>query len=127
MKSTYLFALLSLVAFSSAVQAQPQNVSCYDFEAAIDREIKGAALLLAEGLSEKSAPRQTNRSIEINNKLQLVNINLQLQIQNKCPVRKIPVSPSSYISEALDCILAQLKGENNSSACDIANWKGLAK
>ena len=117
-------AFIAASVFSVSAQAQS---TCQDFENAINGETKGIALIMAEGLGDNSAPRQTNRNTEINGKFQLININLQLQIQNKCPVRKTPINPMLYIAEALDCNLARLKDEKNSPACDMMNWNGLKK
>lgn len=122
--NTFIAAFIAASAFSLSVRAQS---NCQDFETAIDGDTKGIALIMAEGLGDNSAPRQTNRNLDINSKFQLININLQLQIQNKCPVRKTSINPMVYIGEALDCNLARLKGEKDSPTCDTRNWKGLKK
>lgn len=118
-----LFAVLAL-GLASFAHAEP---TCPDFDAAIDKLTKNIALSSAEGLVENSAPRQTNRELRINNQLQLININLSLMAQNKCAARKAPVNPMVYLSEALDCATAQLKGEQDSPACDMTKWKGTAR
>lgn len=120
-------ALIVLPQLSVAQTQQVSQADCQAFETAIESGVKGVALILAEGIIDNSAPRQTYRSADINNKLQIINLNLLLEVQNKCPIRKTPIVPSIYLSEALDCNLAQVKGEKDSPACDMKNWKGIKK
>ena len=100
---------------------------CADFEAAIESSLKTIAMSSASLVGDNSAARATNGNIENGNRLQMIAINLQLQIQNKCPVRKAPIVESAYFAEALSCKVSQMKGEKDSPLCEQKVWTGVLK
>ena len=99
------------------------QVQCGQYESAVDSSLKRIAMAEMEGISENSAPRATNRLIEINNEWQLINAHLSLMAQNKCPPITSLLSSVPYQIRALECRTSQLKGERNSPACDTTKWK----
>jgi hypothetical protein len=98
---------------------------CKDLEKIIDESILTIALSEAEGqLFDKSAPQQTARFLGFNNQLQVININLAIQSQNKCPSRKGGVNPFRYKLQALECLTARLKKDESSALkCDVRAWR----
>jgi hypothetical protein len=91
----------------------------------IESNLKLIASERAEGISDNSAPRETMRVIKINNYLQVINMNLMLMKEAKCSLRKKPITMGEYMKEALECQLAQMKGEKDSPACKMESWKGV--
>jgi hypothetical protein len=124
MKSIYRAAVVA-VAMCASTSAFAQS-ACDALQKAIESEIKEAALSSANGLGDNSAPRATMRQIEIANNLSIIQANIALMAQNKCPPRTAPINPGVYLSEALSCSLAILKSEKDPPACDKSTWKGSA-
>ncbi len=113
--------LLSIASFSFA---KPINSVCNTLDDAIDNSIKKIALLSIDGSSDKSAVQQTARSIEVSNQLQLMQINLQIHSQHKCPIRKSAINPYAFKKSALLCYLNLLKDdkEKTERTCNFKNW-----
>jgi hypothetical protein len=90
-----------------------------------DEAIFSIALSEAEGSAlDKSAPQQTSRYLGFNNQLQVININLAIQSQNKCPPRKNGINPFRHGLQARECLLARLKkDETSTSKCDFKSWR----
>jgi hypothetical protein len=117
----------ALTATSLSAWGQATTLDCQAFESSIEQSSKQAALLMASGAADNSAARETNRNLEISHKLQVINLNLQLQIANKCPVRKTPINPDVYYGQALICTLDRMKGEKSPASCELGNWKAENK
>lgn len=111
------FALLLLLPLRVSAQS-----ACADFDAAIELSLKRIASSYVEGLTDNSAPRQALRNSEMANELATININITLQIQNKCPVRKTSINWTKYVGAALGCRASAMKDEKDSPACDINKW-----
>ena len=126
------YKLALLVAFVMAQTActQPPEPICQELDTTIDNSIRKIALTLAEGdVFDKGAMQQAARYVAANNHLQVIQISLSLQSQNKCQVRKSVINPLIYQSEALKCLTATLGEKKGDSAvlCDIKTWKGDSK
>lgn len=121
--------LLIAAAFAQTACAKTPEPICQELDATIDGSIKHVALTLAEGeISDKGAMQQAARYISANNHLQVIRITLDLQSQNKCPVRKTIINPLMYQLEAMNCLAATLGNkEEMTNLCDIKNWKGNSK
>lgn len=104
---------------------------CQELDAAIDTSIRHVALSLVEGdIYDKGAMQQAARYTAANNYLHVIRINLDLQSQHKCPIRKSVINPMMYEMDAGKCMIATLgnKAEQTTAkACDIKNWKGNTK
>ena len=112
--------LLALAAFAPISNAQ---TLCADLDTLIDASIMTSAMSQAQGSLDKSAAQQTARYLAINNELQLISINLAIQSQNKCPIRKNGINPFRYQLQAMDCLLARMKNEDVPSKCNFRAWK----
>jgi hypothetical protein len=123
-------ALLVAGAFLLTACDRTPDPICQELDAAIDTSIRHVALSLVEGdIYDKGAMQQAARYTAANNYLQVIRINLDLQSQHKCPIRKSVINPMMYEKDARQCMLATLgsKTEEVSKACDVKNWKGNAK
>jgi len=119
---TYFPAAILFLTVSCNVTAQ---TVCADLDKVIDESILAIALSDAEGqMFDKSAPQQTSRYLGFNNQLQVININLAIQSQNKCPPRKNGINPFRHKLQALECLSARLKkDEPSASKCDVKSWR----
>ena len=126
----YKLALLVAFVIAQTACAKSPGPICQELDTTIDNSIRKVALTLAEGdVFDKGAMQQAARYVAANNHLQVIQISLNLQSQNKCQVRKSVINPLIYQSEALKCLsetLGEKKG-NSSELCDIKNWKGDSK
>jgi hypothetical protein len=104
---SYLPTAFFLLAASCNVTAQ---TLCADLDEVIDESILAIALSEAEGqMFDKSAQQQTSRYLGFNNQLQVININLAIQSQNKCPPRKNGINPFRHKWQALECFFGSPK------------------
>lgn len=120
-------AFASLIMCAACANAATDSI-CQELEGTIDDSIRSIALSLSEGdINDRGAPQQTVRYISINGKLQVIQINLLLESENKCPVRKTPINPFGFNRlDVSKCQLALLGGEgkeNSAALCNIKNWK----
>lgn len=115
---------------SQKPEATPDPI-CQELDATIDGSIREAAISLAEGdLLAKGAIQQAAGYIAANNYLQVIRINLDLQSQHKCPLRKSIINPMIYNRvDVLNCMNARLKDnlDEMSKLCDPKNWNGNAE
>jgi len=120
MKKRY-FAAIGVFALSSSALAQQ---TCIDLDNLIDTSIFEIAMTFMDGqLSDKSAPQQTARYIDINNKLQILNINFSIYTQNKCPPRKNGITPFKYERQSTDCMMARVRSVDVAAKCNFKTWK----
>ena len=123
-------ALLIVGSFLLCACDRTRDPICQELDAAIDTSIRHVALSLVEGdIYDKGAMQQAARYTAANNYLQVIRINLDLQSQHKCSIRKAVINPMMYEKDARQCMHATLdnKAEEASKACDIKNWKGNAR
>ena len=118
---TYLPTAFFLLAASCNVAAQ---TLCADLDKVIDESILAIALSEVDGqIFDKSAAQQTSRYLGFNNQLQVININLAIQSQNKCPPRKRGINPFRHELQALKCLEARRNNDDHSaSKCDVKSW-----
>jgi hypothetical protein len=117
--------VLTIVILVLAIASQcGAQVDCASFDTAINSALKLISRERAGGITDNSAPRETMRAAKINNYLQVISINLMLMKENRCPLRKRPISLGEYMKEALECELAQMKGEKDPPTCKLDTWKG---
>jgi hypothetical protein len=130
------FALTALFPLLSFAQSSSKSQVCERFDHAIDRALKAAASIDAEGVTDNSAPRSTLRELKINNQLQIISMNLGLRRDNGCPPLTEPVVTARYLLSAMKCqvdITKMTAGQNvekmpNSSlpaTCDTSRWEPI--
>lgn len=105
---------------AASAYAQP---NCGMFQQSIDESLKRIATERVGGLVDNSAPRETMRKVAISNEIGMMQLNIQLMTLNKCALPGAPLDASVYLSDALGCENALLKGEKDSPACDKKTWK----
>ena len=116
-------AVATFMVSSSALAEEP----CAKLTEAYNQAGKQASLTWADTIGDSSAPRKTMSNIEINSYLLVKLINLQLLIQNKCPVPGEAALYIEYPSDALACSSAMTKGEKDSPKCSFSTWKRASK
>lgn len=114
--------LTSILFFSSAVNSQ-SNPVCAGFQKAIDESSMEIAQLFADGVTDRSAARDTSRQTRIGNEWLAINVNVTLMAQNKCEPLNRPPNSFQYVNFALECGTALIKGEKNPQSCNRDNWK----
>lgn len=114
-------AILMLFLASSAMA---QN-TCTALADAVEWQLKNAAQNRVEGIGDNSAPRAALREAKTANSLALIQLNLQLMVINKCPARTKPLDPNFYFGDAAECSTQLLRGNKDTAACNLKDWKGL--
>ncbi|MDY7573037.1 hypothetical protein [Actimicrobium sp. CCI2.3] len=106
---------LGLIPFAGALVAcspvsSGSAEACAALNSTIDRNIVEIAVSDTEGEGkDTSAMQQGARFAQNNNRLSTIILNLQLQAQNKCPPRQVPIDASIYSKQASDCYLARME------------------
>lgn len=98
---------------------------CDGFDQAIEASLKEIAYQTAMGVADNSAPRESSRQARIANELQLIQIHLDLAARNQCPVRRAPINEAKYLSEALSCQVAIVRGDKDPASCKRESWSGF--
>lgn len=75
-----------------------------------------------DGIADNSAPRATMREMREANDLMSAQITLQFMRDSKCTLPKRAPSASTYMSDALACSTARLKGGDDPPECDRSKW-----
>lgn len=125
---TTLVSALLVCFFGSSLQASektPQQVLCEVYDRTYDGANKSIASIEAEGISDNSAPRESNRQLKIlNERVQQLIVVQQMQAYG-CKVPKATSSGVGYMIHAVECSTEQIKGNFNSITCDRSNWKSI--
>ena len=115
--------LLLVLGLSSATPALAQS-PCGSLALSWDQNMKEMALSKADSFGERSVPRAALRQAEIGNQLLKQQMNLTLMIQHKCPLPVDAIDDgSAYLTDALQCSTAMIKGERDSPSYKFENWK----
>lgn len=92
------------------VSAHVHAADCASFETAIDKSLKVIAVADVALTTDDSNLRVATRTTEINNQLLLIQLNLTLMIQNRCPTPLQPISLTRYFVAAAKCAKAASPG-----------------
>jgi hypothetical protein len=112
-----------LLAFASPAAAQPAGGRCTALAANYDQVDKAMASRFAEGVGDNSAPRATLREMEDSNGLAQAQIILSLMQANHCALPDHAPSIGRYLSAALACSTARLKGGADPAECKMETWQ----
>lgn len=121
MKLPFIALVFSCLAVADA-QAQ---TACDRLAEAIETSAKEISFYAVDGALDNSAPRATNRKLEQNMHVGLIQANLTLMQANKCPLPKAPFSESGYKDSAFTCVAAAMRGGDPTKQlpeCDRAKW-----
>ncbi len=80
---------------------------------------KNLAMITADGISDNSAPRETNRQLETLNQRTLQLMLIQQMEAHGCRVPKLISTGGGYLGNALACSLKSY----DSPECDRQKWK----
>ena len=113
-------SLLAVACLLPAVRAE--EAVCGKLAQAYEDSNKAIGAIIARGLGDDSAVRQTNRELEtVNERLQQI-ITLQQMAAYKC---RFPIDASSggaYLMQAVKCRTARLQGQDNPPDCARSKW-----
>jgi|ERR1051325_5355878 hypothetical protein len=113
---------VTLLPVTLIISSPAYAADCKSFTENIEHALKLIALDDVGGMGDNSVPRATLVELKTANNLARIQINLQLMQASGCPLPKEPIAPSDYLSDALDCSMAELKGVTNPPACDLSKW-----
>lgn len=96
----------------------------------IDHFDKALSMLLAQGIGENSAPRETARALDGVKTLLLIQINMDLLRQLHCPqIPEGPIKEGTYLTDAMSCekaVAAAVRAGRSGlglPACDEKSWR----
>lgn len=92
-----------------------------------DFTFRQMAMIEAQGMTDKSTSRKTNRQLELLNHRIEQMIYLQFASQHKCTFPNEIGSLYFYMISALECVNDRLVGKNDSQKCEISKWKSINK
>jgi len=121
-------AAASLLTLGSPATAQPVAGKCAALAADYEQIEKAMASRWTDSLGDNSAPRATLREMEDANGLAQAQIILTLMQANRCPLPDHAPSLKRYVTAALACSTARLKGSSEAPECKMETWQpGPAK
>ncbi|HEU0099436.1 MAG TPA: hypothetical protein VFQ67_11760 [Allosphingosinicella sp.] len=113
----------SLLFFAAPVSAQTASGKCAALTADYDQIEKAMASRWSSSLGDNSAPRATMREMEDSNGLAQAQIILTLMQANRCTLPDHAPSIKRYLSAALACGTARLKGGAEVPECKMEAWQ----
>lgn len=125
MKPAFLIvaAGVPLMALATPAAAQtPAAGKCTALAADYDQIEKAMASRWATSIGDNSAPRATLREMEDANALSQAQIILTLMQASRCPLPDHAPSIKRYLSAALACSTARLKGGSDVPECKMESW-----
>lgn len=113
------------VAAAQAAPGAKPTALCPGLATQWDNVEKDLAAREANGVGDNSAPRATLRAIENSNDLARAQMVLSLMQAGRCSLPDSPPSYVVYLSNALSCATARLKGTKDPVECDRKGWKKM--
>ena len=111
----YFFTICSF----SIVNAAVCDTLSYDF----NHSLKMIALSKANEIGDNSAPRQTNRLLEINTEYLKMSMYISIMKENSCSIKDIKWDWKRYYNKALEYRNAEVSGDWSCAPdCFIENW-----
>ena len=115
-----LSALLGVVCLLPA--ARSEEAACANFAHVYEESNKAIGAIFAGSLGDTSAPRQTNRELEIiNERLQQLIVLQQMRAYG-CRFPTETSGGGAYLMKAVECETAMLKGRRDAPECDRDKW-----
>ena len=120
MTRVFLSALLGVACLLPAARAE--ETACANFAHVYEESNKAIGASVARSLSDNSAPRQTNRELEIiNERLQQLIVLQQMRAYG-CRFPTETSGGGAYLMKALECETAMLRGRQDAPECDRDKW-----
>jgi hypothetical protein len=122
----FLFVLAAAASFIIVfipASAQTAPGKCASLAADYDQIEKATASRWSSSLGDNSAPRATLRETEDANGLAQAQIIITLMQANRCPLPDHAPSIKRYLSAALACGTARLKGGSDVPECKMEAWQ----
>jgi hypothetical protein len=116
-------SVVILIAVTCGHAAFADEQSCKDLMTDFEFGHKSISWIWVNGVGDDSSVRATSRELEISNWLAVMNMDLTLMIQSKCPLPSYSPKLASYASSALDCVKAQRSGKKEPPECNRDKWK----
>ena len=115
----YSIFAVAAIAFTSL---QANALTCEQLDDEWEFGNKRLASIFAQGITDNSAPRATNRELkEVNIRLRQ-QMALTMMIDMDCPLPASLSEPNEYISPALKCETDSLS-ETSPDSCNLADWQ----
>lgn len=115
------FAVVVVVFCSTSAMAQS---ICAPISESIENRLKKiASELYGEGMTDNSAPRETNRLLRVQNEIGMISVEVNLMAQNKCPPLKEPIDAAYYASTAMQCGIKTRMATDKTSVVEECNRK----
>jgi hypothetical protein len=95
---------------------------CKSAESLIEDHLKSIAYDSVAGITDNSAPRETNRQLKVvaaTNQIQIQQLHMQ---SLQCPAIQWSISHSAFTSAALGCSLASTSNDEYKEKCNRKNW-----
>jgi hypothetical protein len=103
--------------------AQSAEIDCDAFSKALTDSEMDISTFFADTIVENSAVRAQHYDAQMSNALLLWSVNFQLLNAHKCPIPLRPVPKTGgYLTAALACKTALVKGNTNAPECDRTKW-----
>ena len=115
-----LLTLFGVACLLSEVRAD--EVACAKFAQAYEASNKTIGASFAQSLGDSSAPRQTNRELEVINQRLRQLIVLQQMRAYGCRFPTEISDGGAYLMQALKCQSEMLKGRRDAPECDRDKW-----
>lgn len=107
---------------SIPVLNESTKAMCKSAESLIEDHLKSIAYDSVAGITDNSAPRETNRQLKVVAATNQILIQ-QLHMQSlHCPAIQWSISHSAFTSAALNCSLASTSNDEYKEKCNRKNW-----
>ena len=120
MTRVLLLVLLGVACLLPAARAE--EAACAKFAVVYEESNKAIGAIFAGGLGDTSAPRQTNRELEIINERLRQLIVLQQMRAYGCRFPTEASGGGAYLMKGVGCETARLKGRRDAPECDRDKW-----
>lgn len=122
-----LSALIFLMHFFSFTAQSQSDKLCEVYGNTYDSSNKELSDIYNEGLSDNSAPRETNRQLRIISERILQMMILTQMQHHKCKLPKQPSGWAEYALPSIQCAVERLDMKLDSPKCDWSKWESAFK
>ena len=117
--------LVGTLIFSTSESLAVDGKLCEVYQNVYDRANKEISSAVAKGIGDNSAPRATLREMRVLNERMLQMITLEQMHFHGCNLPKKTSSKIEYITPAINCETARLKGKSGALECESSKWESV--